>query len=264
MPLPDLQTVRLRTEGARGELLLNRPARLNALSPQMLTELIAAARWFDGQDAIKVVVVRGAGRAFSAGADVAGIGAAAGDEPEGDEARRRRAMDAGRRTAEAIAGMRALTIAAIHGHCVGGAVVLATACDIRVATEDARFCIPEVDLGIPLTWSGIPRLVREIGPALTKELVLTCRPFDGREARDMRLVNHAVPADELDPTVDRIAAKLADQPAYSLAVTKQHVNAVAEESGSTAQSDREVEFLMTALRDRESLEAMGRYLSSRR
>jgi enoyl-CoA hydratase/carnithine racemase len=71
--------------------------------------------------------------------------------------------------ADALEAMRALSIAAIHGWCVGGGLVLAAACDLRIAAEDARFSIPEVDLGIPLAWGGIPRLVREIGPALTKE-----------------------------------------------------------------------------------------------
>ena len=69
--------------------------------------------------------------------------------------------------AEALTATQAVTIAAIHGHCVGGGVVLAAACDLRVVAEDVRFVIPEVDLGIPLAWGGIPRLVREIGPAAT-------------------------------------------------------------------------------------------------
>ena len=67
--------------------------------------------------------------------------------------------------AEAIGGMRALTIASIQGHCVGGAVVLASACDLRIVAESATFRIPEVDLGIPLFWTGVPRLARELGPA---------------------------------------------------------------------------------------------------
>jgi enoyl-CoA hydratase/carnithine racemase len=257
------QTLKVTADGAVGELLLNRPDKLNALSRELLTELIDAAAWFDDQERVKVVVVRGAGRAFSAGADIGSIGQAGSEIAEGDETSRRHAMDLGRRMADAVAGMRALTVAAIHGHCVGGAVVLASACDLRIAAEGTRFSIPEVDLGIPLTWSGIPRLVREIGPALTKELVLTCRPFDAREAHAMRFVNQVVPDGDLDAAVESLVVKLAAQPAYSLVVTKQQVNAVAEESGSTAASDREVELLTTALRDRESLETMARYLSAR-
>jgi len=255
-----MPTLRLTADGSIGDLLLDRPDKLNALSREMLAELVDAAGWFDARDEVKVVVVRGAGRAFSAGADITAFGAA----PEDDGAVQRRALDLGRRMADAIAGMRALTVAAIQGHCVGGAVVLAAACDLRIAAEDARFSIPEVDLGIPLAWSGIPRLVRELGPALTKELVLTCRPFDAREAHAMRFVNQVVPAGELDAAVRRMVDKLAAQPAYALAVTKEHVNAVAEEAGSTAHSSREAESLLGALRDRESLEAMARYLEARR
>jgi len=256
-------TLRLTADGPVGDLVLDRPDKLNALSREMLTELVEAAAWFDAQDGVKVVVVRGEGRAFSAGADITAFGEA-GDAPDGDEAARRHALDLGRRMADAVAGMRALTIAAIHGHCVGGAVVLAAACDLRIAAEGTRFSIPEVDLGIPLAWGGIPRLVRELGPALTKELVLTCRPFDAGEAHAVRFVNHVVGADELDAAVRRLADKLAAQPAYALQVTKQHVNAVAEEAGSTAYASSEAESLLGALRDRESLETMARYLADRR
>lgn len=158
--------------------MLNRPDKLNPLGTVTLRELVAVARWFDEQPQVKVVVIGGHGRAFSAGADLAAFTAV-----DSDTAALRAAADAGRQMAEAIEAMTAVTVARIHGHCVGGALVLAAACDLRVAAEDARFSIPEVDLGIPLAWGGIPRLVREIGPALAKELVLTCRPFDAAEAR---------------------------------------------------------------------------------
>jgi enoyl-CoA hydratase/carnithine racemase len=249
-------TLRRTADGAVGSIVLDRPGKLNALSRETLQELVDAAHWFDAQRHVKVVIVRGEGRAFSAGADLSSMGG-------GDEGSGRDGVDLGRRMAEAVGDMRALTIAAIHGHCVGGAVVLASACDLRVAAEDAVFSIPEVDLGIPLTWSGIPRLVRELGPALTKELVLTCRPFDAQEARAMRFVNRVVPAGELDAEVRALAEKLASQPAYSLELTKRHVNAVAEEAGSTGRSFAEAETLLEALRDEESVAAMTRYLQRR-
>ena len=249
-------TLRLAADGPVGSMVLDRPSKLNALSRETLQELVDAAHWFDAQRDVKVVVVRGEGRAFSAGADLSSMGG-------GDEGSGRAGVDLGRRMAEAVGDMRALTIAAIHGHCVGGAVVLASACDLRVAAEDAVFSIPEVDLGIPLTWSGIPRLVRELGPALTKELVLTCRPFDAQEARAIRFVNRVVPVGELDAEVRALAEKLASQPAYSLELTKRHVNAVAEEAGSTGRSFAEAETLLEALRDEESVAAMTRYLERR-
>jgi len=255
---PRLETVVLRVDGAVGELLLNRPAKLNALSAELLDELAAAAAWFDARDGVRAVVVRGAGRAFSGGADLGGM-----QPPSEDAAARRWALDRGRRTVEALAGMRALTVAAIHGHCVGGGVVLACACDLRIAAEGTRFSIPEVDLGIPLTWSGIPRLVRELGPSVTKDLVLTCRPFDAEEALRLRLVSRVVAAEQLEREAREVAEKLASQPRYSLELTKRHVDAVAEEAGSTAQAFREAELLAEALRDEESLRAMARYLGAR-
>src|SRR5438128_2588372 len=113
MPVLDgVETLRAEADGAIGRLVLDRPAKLNALSPQLLSELVAAARWFDELPEVKVVVVRGEGRAFTAGADIGGMSA------DGN-ASGREATDLGRRMAEAVGGMRAMTIAAIHGHCVG-------------------------------------------------------------------------------------------------------------------------------------------------
>ncbi|MGI9592832.1 MAG: enoyl-CoA hydratase/isomerase family protein, partial [Myxococcota bacterium] len=179
------ETLRAEAEGAIGRLTLDRAEKLNPLSTAALTEIAAAARWFDEQPDVKVVVVSGAGRAFSAGADLASFSGPQSLSP-------RDAADRGREMADALESMRAVSVAAIQGWCVGGGVVLAAACDLRVAAEDARFSIPEVDLGIPLAWGGIPRLVREIGPALAKELVLTCRPFDAAEAKSAGFLNRVV------------------------------------------------------------------------
>jgi enoyl-CoA hydratase/carnithine racemase len=252
-----VSALRASFEGPVGELLLDRPERLNALSRELLEELAAAARWFDAQAEVKAVIVRGAGRAFCAGADLGAFGSSAAGVS-------RDAVDAGRRMAEAIGAMRAMTVAAIHGHCVGGGFVLAVACDLRIAAQDTRFAIPEVDIGIPLTWSGIPRMVRELGPAITKELVLTCRPFDAAEARELRFLNAVVPESELHAASRALAERLAAQPAYSLELTKRHVNAVAEEAGSTARSFWEPDAFLAALRDEESLARAAAYLERRR
>ena len=158
MDAPDLDTVTVELDGTVGHLWLDRPDKLNPLSTATLEELVVAARWFDAQPDARVVVVGGRGRAFSAGADVGSFA-----EP----ARRpspREAADAGRRMADAIEAMEAVTVARIHGHCVGGGFVLAAACDLRVAAEGTRFSIPEVDLGIPLAWGGSPASCGRWGP----------------------------------------------------------------------------------------------------
>ena len=251
------ETLKVEADGAIGRLTLARPEKLNPLSTQTLTELASAARWFDAQSGVKVVVVRGAGRAFSAGAD---LGSFAGRQ----EVSTREAADRGRQMADALEAMRALSIAAIQGWCVGGGLVLAAACDLRLAAEDARFSIPEIDLGIPLAWGGIPRLVREIGPALTKELVLTCRPFDAAEAKAAGFLNRVVPASELEETVEALAGTLAAKASHALFSTKRHVNAVTDQMVGTMRSWADADGLVTAFGDPECDAARRAYLRARR
>lgn len=257
MTIPTFSTLRIepRSSDAIVHLVLDRPANLNALSRVLLTELATACRWFDEQRDIKVVVVRGEGRAFSAGFDLGDFAEAPGEMSPRDTA------DLGRLAAEALTGIRALTIASLHGHCVGGGLVLAASCDLRVAADDARFSIPEVDLGIPLAWGGIPRLVRELGPAITKELVLTCRPFSPDEAKALRFVNTVVPAADLDRTVTDLAESLAAKPGFALRTTKQQVNAVTEEMIGTGRNASDADTLAAAVADPESVEASRRYLA---
>ena len=251
MARPTYDTIRIDRDGEApvAQLVLDRPDRLNALSARLLRELVAASHWLDDQPTIKVVVVRGEGRAFSAGFDLDDFAAL-------DESSRELA-DLGRLATEALDAVTPLTIAAVHGHCVGGGVVLAAACDLRLASDDVRFSIPEVDLGIPLAWGGIPRLVRELGPAITKELVLTCRPFDADEARALRFVNRVVPAERLVDCAMALAEELAAKPAFSLRATKAQVDAVMTEIAGTARNANDADSLVAALGDAES-RAVGR------
>lgn len=250
------ETLEVKAEGRLGQLWLNRPDRLNALSIKVLEELAAAARWFDSQEDVRVVVVGGRGRAFSAGADLDGF-------PSIGDAGVHAAADTGRIMAEALEGMRALSIARIQGWCVGGGVVLAAACDLRVAAEDARFSIPEIDLGIPLAWGGIPRLVREIGPALTKELVITCREFGPAEALSAGFLNRVVPGEELDGAVGELAEMIAAKPDLPVVATKRHVNAVTAEMVGTGRAWSDADGLIGGLVDPECGKAREAYVKAR-
>tara|TARA_R110002110_G_scaffold66978_1_gene182934 strand:+ start:18096 stop:18860 length:765 start_codon:yes stop_codon:yes gene_type:complete len=250
------ETLEVMKEGAVGQLWLNRPQRLNALSTQVLNELALAARWFDEQPEIKVVIVGGRGRAFSAGADLAGFPA------PGDDGLRD-AADAGRRMADALEEMRAISVARIQGWCVGGGLVVAAACDLRVASETARFSIPEIDLGIPLAWGGIPRLVREIGPALTKELVITCREFGSEEAKACGFLNQVVAESELDETVQQMASQIAAKPGMPVQATKRHVNTVTAQMTGTMRSWSDADGLIAGLLDPECETARQAYRKAR-
>ncbi len=253
-------TIEVDADGPRGRITLNRPDKLNPLSAETLGELADAARWLDRAHEVKVVVISGNGRAFSAGADVSVFAGPAGQ----DVAAMREAADAGRVMAETVEAMRAVTIARIHGHCIGGGVVLAAACDLRVAAAETRFSIPEVDLGIPLAWGGIPRLVREIGPAMTRELVLTCRPFMAEEARALGFLNRVVGEEQLEEAVEQLAAQLLQKSALTLAATKHGVNAAMRSMAPTSGAWSDADSLLTALHDPESRRAAERYLGGLR
>jgi enoyl-CoA hydratase/carnithine racemase len=253
-PGVDTTALRLAVDGPVGRITLARPDKLNALNRAALEELGAAARWFDAQPDVGVVVVAGEGRAFSAGFDLTDRSWTDGDS----------SAVLGRAMAEAIGGMAAVTVAAIHGHCIGGAVVLASACDLRVAAAGTSFRIPEVDLGMPLYWTGVPRLVRELGPALTKELVLTGRTFDAAEALAMRFVNRVVPDDELTRAVDALAAELGAKAPLLLRVTKQQVEEAARPVPSTDGGiDADIAGYREAARDPAARAAGAAYLRRR-
>jgi enoyl-CoA hydratase/carnithine racemase len=255
---PVFETLRVGTEGAVGAITLARSQKLNALSRQTLQDLADAARWFSGRTDIRVVVVSGEGRSFSAGFDLDDFA-----NPSASFGVRETA-DLGRIMAETVTAMPQITIAAIQGHCVGGGLVLAASCDLRVAAQNAVFSIPEVDLGIPLAWGGIPRLVREIGPAATKELVITCRRFHPDEAKALGFLNTIVSSEGLISHVEDLAESIAAKPGYALRTTKQQVNAVTEEMAGTMRNAADADALVFATFDKESREISAAYLKSKK
>ncbi len=242
------------TDGAVGHITLNRPDKLNPLSTTTLLELVGAAAHFDARPDVKVVVVGGHGRAFSAGADL--------ERVQRREHRRREAARGGRRRAPDGRGHR---IDARRDRCPHPRSLRRrrrrARRRVRPSSRDhrpTRFSIPEVALGIPLAWGGIPRLTREIGPAMTKELVMTCRPFDAEEARTLGFVNRVVDDDQLDAAVDELVGQLVDKSPLTLHATKQATNAAAQEMVSTANAWSDADALVTALHDRASREVATR------
>ncbi|MCC7363229.1 MAG: enoyl-CoA hydratase/isomerase family protein [Dehalococcoidia bacterium] len=212
---------------------LNRPEKLNAISGAVHSDLQALCRYLQDDAESRVVIFTGAGRAFSAGADLGqGTGDAAPDAPSGSATRdplaERINASMGNRTAAAIEALDQVTIGAVNGLTIGGAVVFLACMDIRLAAESAWFSIPEVDLDIPLTWNALPRLMRELGPARTKELVMTCDRFTAVDALRWGFVNHVTPDAELLPAARALAAKLLAKDPMSLALTKSTTNALAE------------------------------------
>lgn len=254
---PRFELLRLDVDGGVGRLVLNRPLQLNALSPALMRELIDASRWLAAHSGLRVLVLGGEGRAFCAGFDLDAM-RAAGGELDRDSA------DLGRRMVEAFEAIPAITLAAVNGHCVGGGLLLAGICDLRIAADDAQFSIPEMRIGIPLAWGGVPRLIRLVGPAVAMELVLDCNRFDAPQALAWRFVNRVVPAAELDAMASAWAQRLAQLPLQALRSTKRRFAAAAESLCSGAGSQVDAEALLAAFADPETQAMQQRYIAARR
>jgi len=212
-------------------ITLNRPEKLNAISFRMHNDLLDVCRELADDATTRVVIVTGEGRAFSAGADLGQRRAAAAGVPVAPAARtpleERLGATIGSRSSAALEGLDQVTIGAINGLAIGGAVVWLSCLDIRIAEESAWFSIPEVDLDIPLTWNALPRLMRELGPARTKELVMACDRFSSGEALRWGFVNHVVPDGQAVTKARELAARLLAKDPVSVALTKSTTNALA-------------------------------------
>jgi methylglutaconyl-CoA hydratase len=187
-------------EGPIATLTLDRPDRRNALDPSLLRALSEAVERLSGDERVRVVVLAGAGSAFSAGADIGWMRASR-DLPEQANQEDARAM------AEAFDTLDRCpkpVVARVHGPAIGGGAGLVACSDVAVAAEDVRFAFAEVRLGI-LPASIAPFVVRKIGPGRARELFTTGRSFDASEAVDAGLVHRVVPADRLDATVEEVA-----------------------------------------------------------
>ena len=248
------ETLTVEIEEGIGRLTLNQPDKLNPLGTNTLQEIVEATGWFDERDA-HVVIISGEGRAFSSGFDLREF---INGNPEGTNG-----PAVGKQMADAIENMRAVAIAAVHGHCVGGGVVLVGACDLRVVATNTVFSIPEVDLGIPLAWGGIPRLVREIGPAMTRELVMTCRPFNAEEAKSIGFVNRVVASEDLEEETLKLAKAIKKRPQSVIQTTKKQVQSAAEDLASTQKEWVGEILISVAGLDQEAKESAQKYLRKR-
>lgn len=199
--MPDIN--RQMSEG-RLTLTLNRPEALNALTPQMLETLRAEIDRAESDESVGVIVITGAGRAFSAGVDLKSLG-------------ERRIQNGavgpifdvpGRALLQRIETVPKIVLARINGYCFTGALELALACDLIVAASEATFGDTHTKFGIRPSWGMSQRLPRRAGMLRARELSYTAKTFSGSEALAMGLVNQAPPLDELDATVNTLCEQI--------------------------------------------------------
>lgn len=244
--------------GPVGEMRLNRPGVRNAFNLELVAEIDAAARWFDEQRHIKIVIVSGEGPSFCSGFDLKQFTSTA------DPAEVRATVDAGRHMVQAVGRMRAITVASVQGHCVGGGVVLMAACDFRLAAESARFSLPEADIGIPLAWGGVPALVREAGALFAADFILTCRQVDASEALQRGMVTGVAADGELGDRTGALADRLARHSPLVLEATKSQLVAARQALCPDAHAFNDAHVLYSALLDPASQQARAHYLTQRK
>ena len=223
--MPDLRYVEVRREGATCVLTLARAEKLNALSSALERDL-RSALGSEEMDGARAVLVTGSGPSFSAGADVSEMKDA---DPASIAAYYRDTGD----VYERLAALPQPTVSAISGYCLGGGFELALATDFRVADETAVFGLPEVALGIVPSSGGTHRLVRTVGPARAKELMLLRERLDAREALALGLVTEVVaPGSALERALS-LAARLAELPSLAASLAKQTADRMGESSRET-------------------------------
>jgi enoyl-CoA hydratase len=201
-----------------GYVTLNRPDKLNALSNRVMEELDACFREIQNDDEVRVAIVSGAGeKAFVAGADVKEL--AAQGPLEGKETSLR-----GQRVLDLIENLGKPVIAAVNGYALGGGCELALASTLRIASETARFGLPEVKLGIIPGYAGTQRLARMVGKGRALEMILGGEPVNAQEAYRIGLVNQVVPAEDLMAAAEGLARKIMANAPLAVKLAMESVN----------------------------------------
>ena len=253
------ENIEYEKRGAKAYVTLNRPDKLNALSPDLQLEVRNAledAGWED--DDIRVIVLKAAGRAFSAGFDIT-------TSPRANAVERRAKFLKGKSFSasgwwDVFWNNPKPIIAQIQGFCIAGGLATATFCDLRICSEDAKFGAPEIRTGgpyIPAVWPWV------VGMTKARELLYTGNLIDAEEAKRLDLVNEVVPVEELDAAVERQAATIAKLPAATVEYNKKLINASYEMMGVRQVIERSMELEAIALASRESSSEIDEFNSIR-
>lgn len=212
----DYQFIRYAEMAPLAVICLNRPESLNSFTPELIFELDHAVRRASDDASLSVVVLRGAGRGFSAGVDLKFLQSQQLENGEVGEIFDQHAQT----ITQAIAESDKIFIAMVHGFCFTGALELALACDLIVVAEDTKLGDTHAKWAVKPSWGMSQRLPRLVGIARARELSFTARTFSGTEAFEMGLAIAAPPADELEPHVMRLAQQISGNSAQALAVYK--------------------------------------------
>jgi len=250
------ETITIERRGKIAILTINRPDKLNALSSKVHIEGVAALDELRHDDSVRVVIITGSGeKAFIAGADIS--------EFEGQTPVTQRNNFHERSLFNTIDVFPKPVIAMINGFCLGGGNELAMACDIRIASENARFSQPEINLGIMCGGGGTQRLTRLIGEGRAMEMALTGDMIDAATAHRFGLVNHVHPSDQLEAETMKLAEKIAEKAPIALQLSKEAVK-FASRSNLDEGLRREVDLFAICFSTEDKKEGVSAFLEKRK
>lgn len=237
-------------------ITMNRPEALNALSRAVFADLEAVLDDVENDDDVYVVVITGAGRAFIAGADI-------GEMAPMNVAEGLAFSELGNRLLMRVDMMEKPTIAAVNGFALGGGCEMALACDIRIASEKAKFGQPEVSLGIIPGFGGTQRMARIIGTGAAMELIYTADTIDAQKAKEIGMVNYVVPAEELMDKTMEMAHKICKNAQKAIRVSKMAIRRGIDCDISTAVTYEALAFA-TCFGTEDQKEGMQAFLEKRK
>ena len=238
-----------------GYVTINRPKALNALNMDVLTDLYAAFTEIEADEAVKAVIVTGEGKAFVAGADIAQMSQL--NALEGREM-----MIMGHKVMNLIEAVEKPVIAAVNGFALGGGCELAMACDIRIASEKAKFAQPEVGLGIIPGFGGTQRLARLVGKGMAKYMIMTAEMITAAEAYRIGLVEKVAAPEELMDEAVKVAKTIASKAPIAIATAKSAINNGFDMDMKSA-SKFEIETFTAAFGSEDKTEGMAAFLEKR-
>lgn len=254
--MSNYETITVEKRGKVAVLTINRPDKLNALNQSVHAEGVAALDELRKDDSVRVVVITGAGeKSFIAGADISEF---AGQTPV-----TQRNLFHEKTFFNSIDVFPKPVIAMINGFCLGGGNELALACDIRIASENAKFGQPEINLGIICGGGGTQRLTRLIGEGRAMEIILTGDMIDAQTALNFGLVNHVYPLAELEEKTMELANKLAEKAPIALQMSKEAVK-FASRSNLDEGLRREVDLFAICFSTEDKTEGVSAFLEKRK
>lgn len=213
----DIGTERLigRKDGALGWVIFNNPARRNAITVDMWEAIPPLMAAFEADPEVRVIVLRGMGETFVAGADISQF-----EDQRTGAAASRRYDDVTAAAFHALSHVQKPVIAMIQGFCIGGGLAVALTADLRIAALDAQFAIPAARLGLGYHFNGLKGLMDLVGPAYAREIMFTARRLNGQEALGMGLLNRAVPSEDVEGLVRDYAAMIAENAPLTIKAAK--------------------------------------------